>query len=93
MLMAMNAEEYEVYIDRVASWEEWHEFDEARSQFTQTETIAAPEHGGCWFCNIKNEELVFDTEFDTNVHIECIITALKHNSEHPEAKHMKYLLS
>ena len=93
MLMAMTEEEHEVYYDRVARWEEYHEFDDARSQFTRTETIAAPEHGGCWFCNIKNDELVFDTEFDTNVHKECIMAALKHDPNHREAIYMKYLLT
>ena len=52
----------------------------------------------CWFCRRADNNMVFDTEFDTAVHIDCIKKALKEHvptethPEHPEAKHMKYLL-
>jgi hypothetical protein len=46
----------------------------------------------CWFCKKTTGTLVFDSEFDTEVHIECIKKALKKDPKHPEAKHMQYLL-
>ena len=49
-----------------------------------------PQEGGCWFCNTDDGKLLFDTEFDTYVHAECIRKALKEND--PEAKIMSYLL-
>jgi len=52
----------------------------------------SPNDGGCWFCHTKDDDMVFDTEFDTHVHIECIKKALKKNSNDPEAKLMKYLI-
>ncbi len=36
MLMAMDADEYTIYIDRVAKWEDWNDFSEARAQFTNS---------------------------------------------------------
>jgi len=56
------------------------------------EKVVYLEQGGCWFCYRETNNLVFDTEFDTYVHIECIEKALKENLNHPEAKFMKYLL-
>jgi hypothetical protein len=48
---------------------------------------------GCWFCHRGTEDdLVFDVEFDTPVHIGCIRDALKEDPNHPEARWMKYLL-
>ena len=54
--------------------------------------IVEPGHGGCWFCYTKDDKLVYDTEFDTYVHIECIKKVLKENPRQPEAQFMKYLL-
>lgn len=57
-------------------------------------------HGGCWFCSRDADsldtfnELVFDTEFDTNVHLKCIRRALRDPIEmrRHEAEIMSYLL-
>ena len=46
----------------------------------------------CWFCNSTEGDLLFDMEFDTPVHADCIRKTLADDPEHPEAKHMKYLL-
>ena len=54
--------------------------------------IVSPNNGGCWFCYRKDDNLVFDTEWDTFVHTACIEKALKENPDHPEATLMKYLL-
>jgi len=53
-----------------------------------------PSNGGCWFCytDDENEELVYDDEFDTNVHKSCIREALKEHPQNNEALLMKYLL-
>ncbi len=47
---------------------------------------------GCWFCESRGGDLVFDTEFDTPVHIDCIRMALAQNETNQEAQLMKYLL-
>jgi hypothetical protein len=52
--------------------------------------IVSPIDGGCWFCNTVTEEMTFDTEFDTNVHIDCIEDAIREGN--PEAEIMSYLL-
>jgi len=57
-----------------------------------TDEYYPPEQGGCWFCYKKDDNMVFDTEFDTNVHIDCLKKALNKDPNHPEAKYMKYLL-
>ncbi len=51
-----------------------------------------PDSIGCWFCSGMEGELVFDTEFDTPVHIDCIRNALIEDETHQEAVPMKYLL-
>ena len=52
---------------------------------------------GCWFCGLVDEELVFDYEFDTYVHIACIQQVLKEGDEDDErtmeAQLMSYLLA
>lgn len=50
-----------------------------------------PSVGGCWFCHTKDDKLVFDSEFDTYVHIDCIKEALK-KGPGSEADFMTYLL-
>ena len=53
-----------------------------------------PEHGGCWFCHDdKGDDLVFDWEFDTYVHLNCLKKVLEENPEDQEAKFMSYLLN
>jgi hypothetical protein len=47
--------------------------------------------GGCWFCNMDGCN-AFDHEWDTFIHVECLIEALKKEPNHPEATSMKYLL-
>ena len=42
-----------------------------------------PSEGGCWFCHEDSGPLDFSTEFDTNVHVDCIKSALAHDN--PEA--------
>lgn len=51
-----------------------------------------PGHGGCWFCYQQDGELIFETEFDTYVHLKCVREALAQDPQHPEAKFMRYLL-
>ena len=46
--------------------------------------------GGCWFCNNKDDDMVFDTEFDTYVHVDCIQDNLYNPDS--EAQFMAYLL-
>jgi hypothetical protein len=54
---------------------------------------ASPLDGGCWYCQTKDDTLVYDSEFDTLVHIECIKSALRIDPEDQEAKFFKYLLN
>lgn len=48
--------------------------------------------GGCWFCYRKTDGLVFDREFDTFVHSDCIVSVLAEEPDHPEAYLMRYLI-
>lgn len=64
----------------------------AIQKLKKVEKAVPPENGGCWFCYKKDDNMAFDTEFDTNVHIECIKKALEGDPNHLEAKFMKYLL-
>lgn len=52
----------------------------------------SPVHDGCWFCCIRNADLVFDGEWDTMVHIQCVKRELVFNPQNEEAWHMNYLL-
>lgn len=56
--------------------------------------FADANHGGCWFCFRQNDDLAFDTEFDTYVHLKCIRIALDRPSKmgRREAEIMSYLL-
>lgn len=47
---------------------------------------------GCWFCSTKTDDMMFDTEFDTFLHKDCLIQALRREPDHPEARLMAYLL-
>lgn len=47
--------------------------------------------GGCWFCNMSGTD-VYDSEFDTFLHLQCLRDALEKEPEHPEATIMQYLL-
>jgi hypothetical protein len=51
-----------------------------------------PVDGGCWFCHTDDLPMVFDYEFDTLVHEQCIRATLAEDPEHPEARCMTYLL-
>ncbi len=48
--------------------------------------------GGCWICHRNTGQMVFDTEWDTLVHLDCIREWLKLYPEDPEVSLMKYLL-
>lgn len=52
----------------------------------------SPQNGGCWFCARTDnwEDMRFDGEFDTNVHLGCVRDELQENN--PEAEFMQYLL-
>lgn len=52
-----------------------------------------PCKGGCWFCKQDGEREVlhYDVEFDTYVHINCILNAL--TEDNPEAEIMSYLIN
>jgi hypothetical protein len=58
----------------------------------EKEDIVPPNKGGCWFCHRKTDDMVFDTEFDTYLHLDCLRKALEEDPDHPEAKVMSYLL-
>lgn len=52
----------------------------------------SPSQGGCWYCyDDAPQGLVFDTEFDTFVHLSCLNEAVK-NPNDEEAQIMAYLL-
>lgn len=51
-----------------------------------------PEEGGCWFCFTESDDMLFDSEFDTNVHVSCLKNVLEKEPDNPEAQLMKYLL-
>lgn len=51
-----------------------------------------PQDGGCWFCYKKTDDMLFDTEFDTFLHEDCLRKELKECPENPEAQIMSYLL-
>ncbi len=52
-----------------------------------------PDLGKCWFCKkgAEDENLFYDGELETEVHISCIKRGLE--SGNPEAKHMEYLIA
>jgi hypothetical protein len=52
--------------------------------------ICSPTNGGCWFCRYIGGDMVFDVEFDTYVHPECITERLGKGDE--EAEIMSYLV-
>jgi hypothetical protein len=56
--------------------------------------VTPPYNGGCWFCFRDTPDMVFDTEFDTNVHLDCIRQHLTNpkSHNHTEAQMMAYLL-
>ncbi len=60
---------------------------------TKIDNHVSPNDGGCWFCYKEDQTLVFDTEFDTFVHTDCIKKVLKKDPENIEAGFMKYLLN
>lgn len=52
-----------------------------------------PGRGGCWFCHKDDGELVFEDQFDTFVHVSCIIKALEVDPNDPEAQLMTDVFS
>jgi len=46
----------------------------------------SPQDGGCWYCNTKDDDLVFCFEFDTFVHMECAKKAIDNDPEDREAQ-------
>lgn len=48
--------------------------------------------GGCWFCYTQTDDMLFDVEWDTYVHAQCIRDALAREPDHPEADLMRYLI-
>ena len=50
----------------------------------------------CWFCGKSDKFLIYEEEFDTFVHVDCIRKALekgeKTGKKATEAKQMSYLL-
>lgn len=37
----------------------------------------SPTEGGCWYCKDDSGEMAFSCEFDTFVHMSCLIEAAK----------------
>ena len=54
--------------------------------------IVHPQDGGCWFCSTADGDMLFDTEFDTYVHEQCLRNTLAGDPEHLEARLMAYLV-
>ena len=52
----------------------------------------SPVDGGCWFCFEDYEPMIFDTEFDTYLHKDCLKKAIEKDPEDGEAQVMGYLL-
>lgn len=52
-----------------------------------TERVGA-HAGGCWFCEIKDDDLSFSREFDTYVHKACILRERQLMPENFEAQIM-----
>jgi hypothetical protein len=52
----------------------------------------SPSDGGCWFCSTRTDDMLFDTEFDTYVHKDCLTAELFDHPDNPEAQIMSYLL-
>ena len=53
--------------------------------------MISPVDGGCWFCyTLDDGEWIFDAEFDTYLHKECLVRALQDRDR--EAQVMSYLL-
>lgn len=46
---------------------------------------------GCWFCGKEDGEMLFDGEFDTFLHEECLREDFA-KGDNPEIKFMAYLL-
>jgi hypothetical protein len=44
---------------------------------------------GCWYCESSTGEQVFSKEFDTYLHLKCLINQLSENPEDPEARLLK----
>lgn len=45
-----------------------------------------PSDGGCWYCHTKDDDLVFCCEFDTYVHKNCALNAIKIDPNDREAQ-------
>lgn len=63
-----------------------------RISATTANTNPLGEVDKCWFCGKSEGEMVFDTEFDTTLHLSCLKKELQLDPENPEANIMKYLL-
>lgn len=50
----------------------------------------SPQNGGCWYCHLQDEfgtnGMVFSYEFDTYLHMECLISSLRRDPSDPEAR-------
>ena len=86
----MNKEEFEEKFQK--------ELNEAVSKhvlehYEELSNKVSRNDGGCWYCETEDDDLVYDCEFDTMVHIKCIEEALQRNPNDAEAKFFKYLLN
>lgn len=50
-----------------------------------------PCEGGCWYCKLNDCD-VYDSEFDTMLHLDCLKRVLEIDPNHPEAIVQSYLL-
>lgn len=50
------------------------------------ENLVGAHAGGCWYCGIKERDLVFCWEFDTYVHVRCVQVRLSLHPDDEEAK-------
>jgi hypothetical protein len=65
-------------------------YPSAHSAVIEELDIVSPNDGGCWFCYTATGDMVFDTEFDTNLHMDCLKSAFFEGN--PEAEIMSYLI-
>lgn len=65
------------------------ECPDCESRVDSEPATVSPSDGGCWYCNqASGDDLRFSSEFDTNVHLECIQNVLEGDPGDPEARIM-----
>lgn len=65
-----------------------------KQHFTKNDSRpkVSPQDGGCWYCERVDEDLVYDDEFDTMIHLDCVRQVLKYNPNDLEVQFLSYLI-